>query len=64
MQRQCGSCDCALLAIANSTALSLGEDPHRIRCDQKQMRQHLKECFEAGTMQLFPEHKTAPRVKR
>ena len=64
VQRQCGSCDCALFAIANSTALCLGEDPHRIHYDQKQMRQHLKACFEARTMQLFPEHKTAPRVKR
>ena len=64
VQRQSGSCDCALFAIANSTALCLGEDPHQIRYDQKQMRQHLKECFEAGAMQLFSEHKTAPRVKR
>ena len=64
VQRQCGSSDCALFAIANSTALCLGKDPHQIRSDQKQMRQHLKECFEAGAMQLFPEHKTAPRVKR
>ena len=64
VQQQCGSCDCALFAITNSTALCLGEDPHWIRYDQKQMRQRLKECFEAGAMQLFPEHKTAPRVKR
>ena len=64
VQRQCGSCECALFAIANSTALCPGEDPHWIHYDQKQMRRHLKECFEAGAMQLFPEHKSAPRVKR
>ena len=45
VQRQCGSCDCVLFAIANSTALCLGEDPHQICYDQKQMRQHLKEYF-------------------
>ena len=45
VQWQCGSCDCVLFAIANSTALCLGEDPHQICYDQKQMRQHLKECF-------------------
>ena len=64
VQRQCGSSDCALFAIANSTALCLGEDPHRIRYNQKDMRKLLTECFEAGAMELFPKHTVAPRVKR
>ena len=64
IQRQCGGSDCALFAIANCTALCMGEDPQLLRYNQWQMRQHLEKCYELGTMQLFPHQKIVPRVKR
>jgi len=53
-QRQKGSDDCGLFAIANATAVCFGVDPRSCRFDQNQMRQHLVLCLESGKMSMFP----------
>ena len=64
VQRQIGANDCGLFAIANVTSLCLGSDPHLLRYDQSQMRNHLCKCFENNLMTVFPEKGMAPRVNR
>ena len=54
MQRQVGSCDCGVFAIAVSTALLNGLDVSQITFCQKEMRSHLISCFTAESLTQFP----------
>ena len=51
---QSGSSDCGLYAIANATALVMGQNPASYQYDQKQMRSHLFQCLENQNITLFP----------
>lgn len=53
-QKQIGSKDCGLFAIAMATAVLNGQDPKVVRFLQQSMRQHLMHCFEAKNMTPFP----------
>lgn len=54
VQRQIGSSDCALYAIANALTLCLGEDPHITSYNQGNFRAHLVKCFELQQITKFP----------
>ena len=54
MQKQNGSVDCGLFAIAVMTSLAYKEDPSTVTYDQKKMRQHLQECFFTKLITSFP----------
>ena len=45
IQKQSGSNDCGIFAVANATLLSLGKNPGKYLMDQGLMRSHLYECF-------------------
>ena len=45
MQKQNGSLDCGLFAIAVMTSLAHKENPSTVTYDQKRLKQHLQECF-------------------
>ena len=61
MQRQSGEVDCGLFAIASAACLCEGTDPSVHAWNQDDMRKHLNDCFETGTIQLF---KSAKRRNR
>ena len=54
VQQQNGSNDCGLFAIANTVSLCLRNDPHLLRYNQKQMRNHLYNCLERRSIMPFP----------
>ncbi len=54
VQRQVGSSDCALFAMAFATTLCMGGDPHIASYVQGAMRPHLIRCFENRTILPFP----------
>jgi hypothetical protein len=54
MQRQSGSVDCGLFAIAVAVYLANGIDPSRATYKQALMRRHLNKCFEQRVMTAFP----------
>ena len=54
VQKQSGSSDCGLFAIAYATAIVLGYSPGAFLFDQDKMRAHLYNCFENREMALFP----------
>lgn len=54
IQRQSGSNDCGLFAVANATLLSLGQNPGKYLVNQRLMRNHLYECFRGDKMRIFP----------
>lgn len=54
LQRQSGSADCGLFAIAVMTSLAHKEDPSIVTYDQSKMRQHLVDCFSNKFLMLFP----------
>ena len=45
-QMQAGGCDCGILAIANATALVLGENPGKLFYDQQKMGRHLNQYLQ------------------
>ena len=53
-QRQIGSSDCGLFAIAFATSLCSGLDLHTLKYDQSKMRSNFLSCVESGC--LFPFH--------
>ena len=53
VQKQVGSSDCALFALAFATDLCYGLDPTSQRYSQKEMRQHYVTCLESGAMVPF-----------
>jgi len=54
VQKQQGSNDCALFAIAFTTTLCHGNNPTTTRYDQKAMRNQMVDCLEAKDMTEFP----------
>jgi hypothetical protein len=54
VQRQYGSKDCGLFALAVCTAIVHGVDPSKIQFNQPQMRPHLIACYENNNLLLFP----------
>ena len=63
-QRQRGTSDCGLFAIANSFALATGIDPSTIYWDQSKMRDHLSKCFEERKIEMFPHEVMQRSCKR
>ena len=59
---QKGSSDCELYVIAMMTSLAYDDDPITQLYSQQELRVHLKQCFERGTLEPFPVSKTR-RVK-
>lgn len=53
-QKQKGSKDCGLFAIAFATALAYGQNPSKLKYDQSSMRSHLVRCFHQGKLVPFP----------
>ena len=51
---QKGSIDCGLYAIAMMTSIAHKQDPEYVVYDQKELRLHLKECFDKGSIEPFP----------
>ena len=68
-QKQKGTSDCGLFAIAAATSLCYGISPQYCTWEQEKMREHLSECFETGDLVLFPQlpaargHKWYTRVE-
>jgi len=54
-QKQKGSKDCGLFAIAFATALAYGQNPSKLKYDQSSMRSHLVRCFHEGKLVPFHE---------
>ena len=57
-QRQMGSSDCGLFAVAFATALAQGLKPENFTFIQGDMRKHLYNCLSSGKLSMFP---TKPR---
>jgi len=53
-QRQQGSRDCGLFAIAYVVDLAQGVDPAQVKYDQPSMRRHLLKCFAQRVITPFP----------
>jgi len=53
-QRQRGSEDAALFAVANTLALATGQEPEQMLLDQTKMRQHLISCLQQQFISPFP----------
>ena len=53
-QRQNGTQDCGLFAIAFAMSIACGEDPSKRTYNQDLMREHLVDCFSKKVVQLFP----------
>ena len=53
-QKQRGGKDCGLFAIATATAIMLNINMLEIKFDQKEMRQHLVNCYTTQTFSMFP----------
>jgi hypothetical protein len=56
IQRQIGSNDCGLFAIATAVDLALGIDPCTVTYKQGEMRKHLLACFKQQHLTLFPRY--------
>ena len=56
MQRQNGSADCGLFAIAVAVDMAHGLDPSRATYKQPLMRRHLVKCFDQQVMAIFPRY--------
>lgn len=54
VQRQIGSNDCALFAIAFAVNLCFGQDPHSVGYAQFSLRDHLLTCLENNKLTPFP----------
>jgi len=54
LQKQKGSTDCGLFAIAVMTSLAHKEDPSTIKYDQDKVRQHLLDFFPSKPIMPFP----------
>ena len=54
VQRQSGSNDCGVFAIAFALHAALGQCIGELTFDQSKVRNHLLECFEAGILTPFP----------
>lgn len=54
MQKQYGSADCGVFAIAVMTSLAHEDDPNTFKYNQMKMRQHLLDCITNGKLVCFP----------
>ena len=54
-QKQDGSVDCGLFAIANATAIAFGQSLRNLHRCQMQMREHLVKCLSQKKLTLFPQ---------
>ena len=52
-QKQSGSKDCGLFAVAYATSIAFGKDPTKKILYQDKMRTHLVDCLQKGHMSLF-----------
>ena len=62
-QRQKGTDDCRLFALAFTYTLASGQQPQDFNFDQESMRGHLIHCFEAGVMLPFPSRMRRNKAK-
>ena len=62
VQRQKGTCDCGLFAVAFSTALANGIQPERLEFEQDRMRKHLYSCFNQDALCMFPASRREPQA--
>ena len=53
-QKQKGSSDCGLFAIAFATAVAHGINPSKLKLKQEAMRPHLINCFNKRHISPFP----------
>lgn len=53
-QRQTGSVDCGIFAIAMATGLVHGRDPSTSEYDQDRLRHHLRNCLKERKLNPFP----------
>ena len=53
-QKQMGTKDCGLFAIAYATALAFGQNPSKLRFRQESMRSHFVACLEEDKLIPFP----------
>ena len=58
MQRQSGTSDCGLFAIAVATCLCSGSLPQDCEWVQNELRMHLASSFLSGLLNAFPQSKT------
>ena len=52
-RKQKGTVDCGLFAIANSTVITFGENPSKLKLKQEALRSHLVNCFCVKMMSMF-----------
>lgn len=64
VQQQQGVTDCGLFAIAYAVHLANGNDPAKVKFEQKRMRAHLTNCLKKKRLEAFPIEKTIARVAR
>ncbi len=64
LKNQTGIADCALYAMAVATCLILKDDPTTAVFHQDELRTHLCQCLEKGTITLFPVTKKRRHVSR
>ena len=62
VQRQKGTCDCGLFAVAFATALANGIQPERLEFEQDRMRKHLYRCFNQDALSMFPASRREPQA--
>lgn len=53
-QKQRGSSDCGLFAIAFATAIAFGISPMKLKLRQEAVRAHLVHCFDKNHLSPFP----------
>ena len=65
-QRQKGTVDCGLFAVANALATAMNQEPEKVVLDQSKMRQHLTQCLQNEYISSFPRMKSYTRytIKR
>ena len=54
VQQQQGVTDCGLFAIAYAVHLANGNDPAKVKFEQKKMRTHLTNCLKKKRLEAFP----------
>ena len=62
-QRQYGSHDCGLFAIAFATTICFGDHPAKYLYCQSELRRHLVQCLTNGVMEEFPKKQRRSKVK-
>ena len=66
-QRQVGTDDCGIFALAFAYALASGHQPGSLHFHQDKMRGHLRRCLELGRLDMFPvlkERRNRPKLTR